>query len=264
MLGPTPPTDMYMPETMSKAGKAEFDRWYEAQVADEAVLDMHHDKLDYCISDVKLLKQGCPVFCREFQERTWFCPFEKMTITGVCLQNLRLNRMENDTIASEPLYGWRHITNHSKVAMEWLLFCGHALRRDAWLAMAHASRLVSLNLLPISYWLECRDLLFLYKGVNGLLNFPLSNFIRFSTGRTRSAASSLNLRHFLRFHTSLFRDSYFITIVYLWNDLPLSIRQTPSIKLCKTRLYEHYLKKLDCDFETDRIRAWKTICPVVQ
>lgn len=36
-------------------------------------------------------------------------------------------------------------------------------------------RLVSLNLLPISYWLECHDVLFLYKGVNGLLNFPLSD-----------------------------------------------------------------------------------------
>ena len=67
------------------------------------------------------------------------------------------------------------------------------------------------------------DLLFLYKGVNGLLNFPLSNFIRFSTGRIRSAASSLNLSHFLHFRTSLFRDSYFVRIVYFWNDLPQSV-----------------------------------------
>ena len=43
---------------------------------------------------------------------------------------------------------------------------------------SYKSRLVSLNLLPISYWLECCDLVFLYKGVNGLLNFSLSNFIR--------------------------------------------------------------------------------------
>ena len=142
-------------------------------------------------------------------------------------------------------------------ATRYILGC----HRDPNSRPSYKSRLVSLNLLPISYWLECRDLLFLYKGVNGLLNFPLSNFIRFSTGRTRSAASSLNLRHFLRFRTSLFRDSYFIRIVYLWNDLPLSIRQTPSIKLFKTRLYEHYFKKMDCAFETDRIRTWKTICP---
>ena len=66
------------------------------------------------------------------------------------------------------------------------------------------------------------------------INFSLSNFIRFSTGCTRTAASSLNLRHFLRSRTSLFmQGSYFIRIVYLWNDLPLSIRQTPSITLFK-------------------------------
>ena len=33
------------------------------------------------------------------------------------------------------------------------------------------------------------------------------------------------------------------------------------LELLTARLYEHYFKKLDCDFETDRIRTWKTICP---
>ena len=91
-------------------------------------------------------------------------------------------------------------------ATRYILGCN----RDHYSRPIYKSRLVSLNLLPISYWLECCDLLFLYKGINGLLNFPLSNFSSFSTSRTRSAASSLNLRHFLRFRTSLFRDSYFI------------------------------------------------------
>ena len=94
-------------------------------------------------------------------------------------------------------------------ATHYILGC----HRDPNSRPSYKSRLVSLNLLPISYWLQCRDLLFLYKGVNGLLNFPPSNFIRFSTGHTRSAASSLNVRPFLRFRTSLFRDSYFIRIV---------------------------------------------------
>ena len=96
-------------------------------------------------------------------------------------------------------------------ATRYILGC----HRDPNSRPSYKSRLVSLNLQPICYWLECRDLLFLYTGVNGLLNFSLSNFIRFSTGRTRGAASSLNLRHFLCFRTSLFRDPYFIRIVYL-------------------------------------------------
>ena len=126
---------------------------------------------------------------------------------------------------------------------------------------SYKSRLISLNLLPISYWLECRDLIFLFKGINGFLNFPLDRFISFSTGRTRSAASSLNLTHKFRFRTSLFRDFYFNRIVYLWNNLPLPIRQVDTIKSFKTLLYEHYIMKLNTDFDTDRIRTWRTVCP---
>ena len=60
-------------------------------------------------------------------------------------------------------------------ATRYILGC----HRDLNSRPSYKSRLISLNLLPISYWLECRDLLFLYKGVNGLLHFPLSNFISF-------------------------------------------------------------------------------------
>ena len=93
-----------------------------------------------------------------------------------------------------------------KRATRYILGC----HRDPNSRPSYKSRLVSLNLLPISYWFECRVLPFLYNSVDGLLNFLHSNFIRFSTGCTRSAASSLNVLHFLRFRTSLFRDSYFI------------------------------------------------------
>ena len=42
--------------------------------------------------------------------------------------------MEENTIASEILYGWRLDVNHFKAAMEWLTFEEQQLRRDAWLA----------------------------------------------------------------------------------------------------------------------------------
>ena len=68
----------------------------------------------------------------------------------------------------------------------------------------YKSRLISLGMLPISYWLECRDLCFMYKAVNGAYNFPLNNYVSFNCGRTRSSSSNLNLRP-MRFRTSLFR-----------------------------------------------------------
>ena len=42
-----------------------------------------------------------------------------MTIASACNRDLRQNRMEANTIASEPLHGWRLNINHSKVALEW-------------------------------------------------------------------------------------------------------------------------------------------------
>ena len=62
----------------------------------------------------------------------------------------------------------------------------------------HKSRLISLNLLPISYWLERRDLCFVYKYMSGSFNVQLEDYIQVSSGRTRSSTD-----------TSLFRDSFF-------------------------------------------------------
>ena len=129
-VGPMPPREMYTPETMSTKGKAEFEQWYTAQVANEAQFDIQRDLVDYCISDVKLLQEGCLTFRREFHEQTGFCPFDKMTIAGACLHDYRLNRMEEETIASKPVKGWRLITNHSKAAMEWLLWQEHRMQGE--------------------------------------------------------------------------------------------------------------------------------------
>ena len=61
---------------------------------------------------------------------------------------------------------------------------------DPNLRTSYKSRLLSLNLLPISYWLECRDWFFFYKSLHGAYSFPLNNFISFATGNTRSATNS--------------------------------------------------------------------------
>ena len=59
-----------MPEkkTMSTAGRAEFKRWYTVLVGNKAQFDMKKDHVDYCISDVKLLREGRLTFRRQFRE----------------------------------------------------------------------------------------------------------------------------------------------------------------------------------------------------
>ena len=130
---------------------------------------------------------------------------------------------------------------------------------DLNLRPSYKSRFISLNLLPISYWLECRDLFFFYKSLHGAYNFPLNNFISFASGNTRSATNP-NLRP-KSFCTSLFRDSFLNRIVPLWNNLSVLIRQSPTFSSFKTNLYKYYFCKLNSDFDTDRIRTWKAVCP---
>ena len=86
----------------------------------------------------------------------------------------------------------------------------------------YKSSMLTLNLLPVSHWLECRDLCFAFKCNNGLLNVQLEEYIQISSGRTRSTSDNLNLYLVHHYRTSLFGDSFFNRIVQLWNSLPLT------------------------------------------
>ena len=73
---------------------------------------------------------------RDFQARAKFNPFEQMMVASACNRYLHMHCMEEETIASEPLLGWRGRINHSQASMEWLTWCERNLRRQAWLALS--------------------------------------------------------------------------------------------------------------------------------
>ena len=138
--GELPPMKDYMPEGMSKEGKETFEKWYEEQKSKGVQFHLRQELEDYCIDDVQLLRKGCLTFQHYFCKCTRFCPFEQITIASACNRDLRLNRMEENTTASEPLCGWRLDVNHSKAAMEWLTFEEQQLRLHAWLACSDDER----------------------------------------------------------------------------------------------------------------------------
>ena len=67
-----------------------------------------------CKSDVRLLKDGCLTFKHLFEAKTGFNPFEHVTIASACNRDLSMNRMIPNSIASEPVGGWRNRINQSK------------------------------------------------------------------------------------------------------------------------------------------------------
>ena len=116
-----PDQHYYMPEGMFMKGKQEFEQWHAQQRADHVRFHLRDKLLVYCQSDVHLLKPGCLTFKQDFKLCAGFDPFKEMTIASACNRYLCMHCMEANTISSKPLRGWRHNTNHSKVAMEWLL-----------------------------------------------------------------------------------------------------------------------------------------------
>ncbi|MCV6574643.1 MAG: DNA polymerase, partial [Cohaesibacter sp.] len=123
--------DYYMPETMSSEGRSKFEAWHKEQSDNQGVFDFQQELVTYCESDVRLLKEGCLTFKRVFEAQTGFNPFDHMTIASACNRDLRMNRMIPNSLASEPVGGWRNQVNQSQVALEWLTWCDHLLRQQA-------------------------------------------------------------------------------------------------------------------------------------
>ena len=129
-VGPVPALDYYMPETMSPKARQALETWHQEQRNKEVVFDFQKELMAYCESDVRLLKEGCLTFKRLFEAQAGFNPFEHITIASACNRDLRMNRMIPNSIASEPVKGWRNRINQSQVALEWLTWCDHQQRQQ--------------------------------------------------------------------------------------------------------------------------------------
>ena len=78
--------------------------------------------LEYCQTDVKLLKEGCLIFARDFEKECGFNPLkENITIASACHNFWRNNQRIPYSIAVEPPHGWSGIKPaQSKIGFQWL------------------------------------------------------------------------------------------------------------------------------------------------
>ena len=128
-IGPFPDKEYYDPQGMSTQRKAAFEEWYEKQQGKQ--FDFQKEILKYCQSDVRLLKQGCEQFRKLFKNQAGFDPLQQcVTIASACNRYFRTCCLQPNTIASEPVLGWKQQAKpSSKVAQEWLLWEEEKLRR---------------------------------------------------------------------------------------------------------------------------------------
>ena len=99
---------------------------------------------------------------------------------------------------------------------------------------SYRDRLQSLHILPLMYWLEIQDIMYLVKCFKESSdNFNIFSYVSFSSGTTLSAASRKLIHKYTKFCSS--RHFYFNKIVRLWNALLISM--IPSLQ--SSRIFIH-------------------------
>jgi hypothetical protein len=94
---------------------------------------------------------------------------------------------------------------------------------------SYKERLLHLNILPINYWFEYLDLVFLFKCVHGSIKVDISQYVNFTEGRSRRGKTGLYLdSQYAR--TSCYRDIYFMRITNLWNAIPEALISAGTFK----------------------------------
>ena len=123
-VGQIPEIEYFDPAGMSDKKKNELEQWHAKQVRDNVKYDFAKEMEEYCKSDVALLQAGCEAFAAEFQSHAGFNPFQKcVTIASACHLFWRKHCLQENTIAVEPLQGWRGSkVNHSTKALQWLYY----------------------------------------------------------------------------------------------------------------------------------------------
>jgi len=83
--GKIPDLKYFEPEQMSEDKKEECEEWHAEQVSKGESWNFQKEMLEYCESDVKLLKEGCLKFAEDTQRDAGFNPLTGcITIASTC------------------------------------------------------------------------------------------------------------------------------------------------------------------------------------
>ena len=125
-VGPMPPVETYDPDGMKEKERNAFHDWYQVQLDRSYVFDFQKEILEYCRSDVDILRRCCLRFRDLFLNTTGVDPFATcITIASACNRVFRSKFLKPDTIAIIPPQGYRPKDRHSLAAIRWLKWLSH-------------------------------------------------------------------------------------------------------------------------------------------
>ena len=128
--------------------------------------------------------------------------------------------------------------------------------------VSYTVRLLQLDLLPVSYWHEYLDLVFLYKIINNHTYIDKSDLpIIAGSGITRNKSNNL-IRFVIPYaKTVTYQSSYFIRSCKTWNVLSSDLRNRDiGLFSFKSGLKSYYKHAPSSTFDVDDPRTWKSVC----
>ena len=117
-VGPLPPKRHYGVNQMRSKERKEFSQWYDQKKAEGYVFDMRKELLEYCQSDVDILRRSCLQFRESFIKIANIDPFQYVTIASVCMAIFRNKFLKPDTIAV--INNTERSEKASKASIVWL------------------------------------------------------------------------------------------------------------------------------------------------
>jgi hypothetical protein len=129
--------------------------------------------------------------------------------------------------------------------------------------ISYKTRLLQLDISPVSYWHEYLDLVFLYKIINNLTYIDERALpIMAGSGITRSESNANLIRFVIPYaKTVTFQTSFFIRTCKTWNILNSNLRTRDIGSLSfKSGLKLYYKHALSKTFKCGDSRTWKSVC----
>ena len=117
-VGNIPSKKHYGYNQMKPDERTKFLKWYEERVSENYVFDFKKEILEYCQSDVGILRRGIMKLREVFIQLENIDPLRYITIASVCMTIYRSNYMPKKTIAIVPEYA--KTDNFSKMSIMWL------------------------------------------------------------------------------------------------------------------------------------------------
>ena len=117
-IDPMPSKKHYGYNQMKPDERTKFLKWYEERVSENYVLDFKKEILEYCRSDVDILRRGIMKLREDFIQLENIDCLRYVTIANVCMTIYRSNYMPKKTIAIAPEYA--KTDNFSKMSIMWL------------------------------------------------------------------------------------------------------------------------------------------------